>query len=116
MMALLLLGFWKLQIVNSDRYSQMAERNRVRTIPIIAPRGVTVGTALMSGPEAAIKPGNCLPVRNIPVGTTIHCVEMMPGKGAQIARSAGTSVTLMAREGIYAQVRLRSNCRRIKVG
>src|SRR2546426_2769761 len=66
---------------------------------IIAPRGVTVGTQLMSGAEAAIKPGNCLPVRNIPVGTTIHCVEMMPGKGAQIARSAGAGVQLLAREG-----------------
>jgi large subunit ribosomal protein L2 len=75
---------------------------------IIAPRGVTVGTQLMSGAEAAIKPGNCLPVRNIPVGTTIHCVEMMPGKGAQIARSAGAGVQLLAREGVYAQVRLRS--------
>src|SRR3989339_659640 len=75
---------------------------------IIAPRGVEVGTALLSGSEAPIKPGNCLPLRNIPVGSTIHCVEMMPGKGAQISRSAGTSVTLMAREGIYAQVRLRS--------
>src|SRR5499427_5173352 len=75
---------------------------------IIAPRGVTVGTQLMSGSEAPIKPGNCLPVRNIPVGTTIHCVEMMPGKGAQIARSAGAGVQLLAREGAYAQVRLRS--------
>jgi large subunit ribosomal protein L2 len=75
---------------------------------IIAPRGVTVGSQLMSGAEAAIKPGNCLPVRNIPVGTTIHCVEMMPGKGAQIARSAGAGVQLLAREGVYAQVRLRS--------
>src|ERR1700681_977085 len=75
---------------------------------IIAPRGVTVGTQLLSGAEAPIKPGNCLPVRNIPVGTTIHCVEMMPGKGAQIARSAGAGVQLLAREGVYAQVRLRS--------
>ncbi|HVN34956.1 MAG TPA: 50S ribosomal protein L2 [Casimicrobiaceae bacterium] len=75
---------------------------------IIAPRGVTVGAQLMSGAEAPIKPGNCLPVRNIPVGTTIHCVEMMPGKGAQIARSAGAGVQLLAREGAYAQVRLRS--------
>jgi large subunit ribosomal protein L2 len=75
---------------------------------VIAPRGVTVGTQLMSGAEAPIKPGNCLPVRNIPVGTTIHCVEMMPGKGAQIARSAGAGVQLLAREGVYAQVRLRS--------
>jgi len=75
---------------------------------IIAPRGVTLGTQLMSGAEAPIKPGNCLPVRNIPVGTTIHCLEMMPGKGAQIARSAGAGVQLLAREGVYAQVRLRS--------
>ena len=75
---------------------------------IIAPRGVAVGVQLMSGSEAAIKPGNTLPLRNIPVGTTIHCIEMQPGKGAQIARSAGASVQLLAREGIYAQVRLRS--------
>ncbi|MEO6024037.1 MAG: 50S ribosomal protein L2 [Burkholderiales bacterium] len=75
---------------------------------IIAPRGVTVGTELLSGPEAPIKPGNTLPLRNIPVGTTVHCIEMLPGKGAQIARSAGTSVQLLAREGSYAQLRLRS--------
>ena len=71
-------------------------------------KGVTAGTQLMSGSEAPIKPGNCLPLRNIPVGTTIHCVEMMPGKGAQIARSAGAAVQLLAREGEYAQLRLRS--------
>lgn len=75
---------------------------------IIAPKGLTVGQALMNGSEAPIKSGNCLPIRNIPVGTTIHCVEMYPGKGAQIARSAGTSVQLLAREGQYAQLRLRS--------
>jgi large subunit ribosomal protein L2 len=75
---------------------------------IIAPRNVEVGTVLMSGSQAGIKPGNCLPLRNIPVGTTIHCIEMMPGKGAQIARSAGASVQLLAREGSYAQLRLRS--------
>jgi len=75
---------------------------------MIAPKGVAVGAQLMSGPEAQIKPGNALPLRNIPVGTTIHCVEMQPGKGAQIARSAGTSVQLLAREGAYAQLRLRS--------
>jgi len=68
----------------------------------------TAHIALLSGAEAPIKAGNTLPIRNIPVGSTIHCVEMMPGKGAQIARSAGASVTLMAREGTYAQVRLRS--------
>ncbi len=75
---------------------------------VIAPRGVTVGTVLVSGPEAPIKPGNCLPLRNIPVGTTVHCIEMLPGKGAQIARSAGAGVQLLAREGEYAQLRLRS--------
>jgi large subunit ribosomal protein L2 len=75
---------------------------------IVAPKGVKAGTQLMSGPEAPIKAGNALPLRNIPVGTTIHCVEMQPGKGAQIARSAGTSVQLLAREGTYAQLRLRS--------
>lgn len=75
---------------------------------IIAPRGVSAGDQLMSGSEAAIKPGNALPLRNIPVGSTIHCIELQPGKGAQIARSAGASVQLLAREGIYAQLRLRS--------
>ncbi|OJZ19841.1 MAG: 50S ribosomal protein L2 [Thiobacillus sp. 65-29] len=75
---------------------------------IIAPRGVQVGTQLLNGAEAPIKPGNCLPLRSIPVGSTVHCVEMMPGKGAQIARSAGTSVQVLAREGSYAQLRLRS--------
>jgi large subunit ribosomal protein L2 len=75
---------------------------------IVAPRGVPVGTSLMSGAEAPIRPGNCLPLRSIPVGTTVHCVEMLPGKGAQIARSAGASVQLLAREGSYAQLRLRS--------
>ena len=75
---------------------------------IIAPKGVAVGMELVSGPEAPIKPGNALPLRNIPVGTTVHCIEMLPGKGAQLARSAGTSVQLLAREGTYAQLRLRS--------
>jgi len=75
---------------------------------VIAPKGVTPGTRLVSGVEAAIKPGNALPLRNIPVGTTVHCIEMLPGKGAQIARSAGSSAQLLAREGSYAQLRLRS--------
>jgi large subunit ribosomal protein L2 len=71
---------------------------------------------LLSGSEAPIKAGNCLPLRNIPVGTTIHCIEMQPGKGAQIARSAGASVQLLAREGTYAQLRLRSGeIRRVHV-
>src|SRR6185503_18736230 len=75
---------------------------------IIAPKGVAVGDTLLNGSEAPIKAGNCLPTRNIPVGTNIHCVEMLPGKGAQMARTAGAVVVLMAREGTYAQVRLRS--------
>jgi large subunit ribosomal protein L2 len=75
---------------------------------VIAARGVAIGSILESGPAAPIKPGNALPLRNIPVGTTVHCVEMKPGKGAQIARSAGASVQLIAREGQYATLRLRS--------
>lgn len=75
---------------------------------IVAPKGVAAGQELVSGAEAPIKAGNALPLRNIPVGTTIHCVELQPGKGAQIARSAGTSVQLLAREGTFAQLRLRS--------
>ncbi|MFP5460331.1 MAG: 50S ribosomal protein L2, partial [Gammaproteobacteria bacterium] len=72
------------------------------------PRGVSAGETLMSGAEAPIRAGNTLPIRNIPVGSTIHAIEMLPGKGAQIARSAGASARLLAREGTYAQVRLRS--------
>jgi large subunit ribosomal protein L2 len=75
---------------------------------VIAPDKVAVGDELMSGPASPMKPGNCMPLRNIPVGSNVHCVEMKPGKGAQIARSAGTSVQLVAREGQYATLRLRS--------
>jgi large subunit ribosomal protein L2 len=75
---------------------------------IIAPKGLAVGAEVLSGQDAPIRVGNTLPVRNIPVGTTVHCVEMQPGKGAQLARAAGTSVQLLAREGSYAQLRLRS--------
>jgi large subunit ribosomal protein L2 len=75
---------------------------------IIAPKGVAAGTQLVSGAEAPIKAGNALPLKNIPIGTTIHCIEMLPGKGAQLARAAGASVQLLAREGDYAQIRLRS--------
>jgi hypothetical protein len=75
---------------------------------IIAPRGVEPGATLLSGAEAPIRVGNTLPIRNIPVGSTIHCIELQIGKGAQIARSAGASAVLMAREGVYAQVRMRS--------
>lgn len=75
---------------------------------IIAPKGVSAGDRLESGVNAAIKKGNALPLRNIPLGSTVHCIELKPGKGAQIARSAGTSAQLVAREGNYATVRLRS--------
>ena len=75
---------------------------------IIAPVGLKVGDAVLSGPEADIKPGNALPLASIPVGTMIHNVEMKPGKGAQLVRSAGNAAQLMAKEGAYAQVRLPS--------
>ncbi len=83
---------------------------------IIAPQGIAAGAQLISGAEAPIKVGNALPLRNIPVGSTIHCIELQPGKGAQLARSAGTSVQLLAREGAYASLRLRSGeVRRVHV-
>lgn len=75
---------------------------------IIAPRNVQAGEQLMSGSEAPIRAGNTLKLRNIPVGTQVHCVELKPGKGAQLARSAGAAVQLVAREGNYATLRLRS--------
>ncbi|MCK8516748.1 50S ribosomal protein L2 [Methylonatrum kenyense] len=75
---------------------------------IIAPRGLAVGGTIQSGEDAPIKPGNSLPLRNIPLGTQVHCVELRPGKGAQIARAAGAAVQLVAREGRYATLRLRS--------
>lgn len=75
---------------------------------IIAPREVKAGAMLMSGPAAPIKAGNALPLRNIPVGGQVHCVELRPGKGAQLARSAGASAQLVAREGSYATLRMRS--------
>jgi large subunit ribosomal protein L2 len=83
---------------------------------IIATRGLAIGTILLSGPAAPIKPGNTLPLRNIPVGSQVHCVELRPGKGAQIARSAGASVQLVAREGSYATLRMRSGeIRKVRV-
>lgn len=75
---------------------------------IIAPEGVKVGEKLRSGPDAEIKTGNALPLANIPAGTFVHNIELRPGKGAQLARSAGASVQLMAKEGKYAQLRLPS--------
>ena len=75
---------------------------------IVAPKGVSAGDELMSGGTAPIRPGNAMPLRNIPVGSVIHCVELKPGKGAQMVRSAGSSCQLVAREGNYATLRLRS--------
>ena len=74
----------------------------------LAPKDVNAGDTLISGSDAPIRQGNCLPLRNIPVGSLLHCIEMQPGKGAQIARSAGAAVQLVAREGAYATLRLRS--------
>ncbi len=75
---------------------------------IIASRGMAAGDAVMSGIGAAFNPGNSMPLRNIPVGAVVHCVELKPGKGAQLARSAGASVQYVGKEGAYAQLRLRS--------
>jgi large subunit ribosomal protein L2 len=75
---------------------------------ILAPKHVQAGDPIMSGTDAPIKPGNALPLKNIPIGSVVHCIEMKPGKGAQLARSAGASVQLVAREGEYVTMRLRS--------
>lgn len=75
---------------------------------IIAPAKVSAGDTVVSGDNAPIKVGNCLPLRNIPLGSTVHCVELKPGKGAQVARSAGGSAQLVAREGNHATLRLKS--------
>ena len=75
---------------------------------IIAPKGLRADQEVRSGVGSPIKPGNTLPLRNIPLGTQVHCIELRPGKGAQMARSAGASVQLVAREGAYATLRLRS--------
>ncbi len=83
---------------------------------ILAPKRVRTGDVVQSGSDAPIKPGNALPLKNIPVGTQVHCVEMKPGKGGQMARSAGASVQIVAREGNYATLRMRSGeMRRIHV-
>lgn len=75
---------------------------------IIAPNGLSQGDTVVSGESSSIQVGNCLPLRNMPVGSVVHCVEMKPGKGAQLARSAGTSVQYLAKEGNYATLRVRS--------
>ena len=83
---------------------------------IIAPKGLVKGDAVSSGRDATIKTGNSLPLRSIPVGTLVHCVELKPGKGAQLARAAGGSIQIVAREGAYTTLRLRSGeLRRVHV-
>ena len=76
---------------------------------ILCPKGLKVGDTVVSGPDADIKPGNCLPLENIPVGTLVHAVEFQPGKGAAIARSAGTSIQLMGKDNGYAVLRMPSS-------
>ena len=75
---------------------------------IVAPKGIHVGQEIISADSAQVKIGNCMPIKNIPVGTEIHCIELKPGKGAQIARSAGATAQLLAKESSYATLRLRS--------
>src|SRR3546814_3757085 len=106
---------WSSDVCSSDLY----DSNRTAHIAlllyadgerryIIAPKGVSAGDQLIAGALAPIKPGNALQLRNIPVGSTVHGIELKPGKGAQIARSAGASAQLIAREGVYVTLRLRS--------
>ena len=84
---------------------------------ILAPQGLTVNAKIMAGPAAEVRVGNALPLRNIPLGTMVHNVELQPGKGGQLARSAGVQAQLMAKEGDYAQVRLPSSeVRRVPLG
>jgi large subunit ribosomal protein L2 len=83
---------------------------------ILAPKKIAIGDPIVSGSDAPIKPGNSMPLKSIPLGTQVHCIELKPGKGAQIARSAGASVQIVAREGEYVTMRLRSGeMRRIHV-
>ena len=91
----------------SARLALLTYADGVKTY-IIAPLGIKVGDKLVSGPEADIRPGNCLPIENIPTGTMIHNIEMQPGKGGQLVRSAGTSAQLLAKENVFAQIRLPS--------
>jgi large subunit ribosomal protein L2 len=75
---------------------------------IIAPNGLKTGDSVVAGEDAPVAPGNCLPLRNVPLGTVVHCIELRPGKGAQMARAAGAAAQLIAREGRNATLRLRS--------
>ncbi len=83
---------------------------------IIAPNGLKVGAIIENGENADIKVGNALPLKNIPVGTTVHCIELQPGKGAEICRSAGASAQILGREGKYVMVRLQSGETRLILG
>ena len=83
---------------------------------IIAPNGLKVGAIIENGEGADIKVGNALPLKNIPVGTTVHCIELQPGKGAEICRSAGASAQILGREGKYVMVRLQSGETRLILG
>ena len=91
-----------------DNLAMLYDKGKVNGALIIAPKGVHAGDPIMSGSASPIKPGNSMPLRNIPVGSVIHCVELKPGKGAQMVRSAGGSCQLVAREGSYATLRMRS--------
>ena len=93
---------------NRSAYIALVEYEDGERRYVIAPVGLTAGDKIISSASADIKPGNCLPIANIPVGTVIHNIEMHPGKGAQLVRSAGNAAQLMAKEGKYAQVRLPS--------
>ncbi|MEE9426214.1 MAG: 50S ribosomal protein L2 [Methylococcales bacterium] len=93
---------------NRTAYLALLKYNDGERRYILASKGLEVGSQISSGAESPIKPGNCLPLHNIPLGTVIHCIEMKPNKGAQVARSAGSSAQLLAKDGIYATLRLRS--------
>ncbi|MBE8216021.1 MAG: 50S ribosomal protein L2 [Endozoicomonadaceae bacterium] len=93
---------------NRTAYIALLKYNDGERRYIIAPKGLKSGDILLSGLHAPIKSGNTLPLRNIPVGSVVHCIEMRPGKGAQMIRSAGGSAQLIAREGAYVTLRLRS--------
>jgi large subunit ribosomal protein L2 len=83
---------------------------------ILAPVGLSVGDSVLSGPEAEIKPGNALPIKDIPLGTMIHNIELRPGQGAKLVRSAGTSAQIVAKEGTYAQLKMPSGETRLVLG
>ena len=93
---------------NRTAYLALLKYNDGERRYILASKGLEVGSQITSGAQSPIKPGNCLPLHNIPLGTVIHCIEMKPNKGAQVARSAGSSAQLLAKDGIYATLRLRS--------